>query len=152
MDELRGQYLTFDLDEEVYGIEIKYVTEILGMQPITEVVTKLGFIKGAFDFREKFIPVIDLRLKFGKKEIAYNDRTCIIVINAEKITVGLIVDSVSEVIEIEDRNISAPPSSITGISNEYIDGIGIILDEVKLLLDCNRLFNKKETKTIENIK
>lgn len=152
MEELRGQYLTFDLDEEVYGIEIKYVTEILGMQPITEVVTKLGFIKGAFDFREKLIPVIDLRLKFGKKEIAYNDRTCIIVINAEKITVGLIVDSVSEVIEIEDRNISAPPSSITGISNEYIDGIGIILDEVKLLLDCNRLFNKKETKTIENIK
>lgn len=152
MDELRGQYLTFDLDEEVYGIEIKYVTEILGMQPITEVVTKLGFIKGAVEFREKLIPVIDLRQKFGKQEIAYNDRTCIIVVNAEKVTVGLIVDSVSEVIEIEDRYISAPPSSITGIRNEYIDGIGIIQDEVKLLLDCNRLFNKRETKTIENIK
>ena len=146
-----GRYLTFNVGEEVFGIEIEYVTEIIGMQPITKIPEIASYIKGIINLRGKIIPVIDVRLKFKKEAIAYNDRTCIIVIDTQEIIVGLIVDKVSEVMTINDEDISPPPNNKTGIRNRYIQGIGKIDGEVKLLLNCKKLFDEEDTKTIGEI-
>lgn len=150
-DTQHGRYLTFHLDEEDFGIEIKYVTEIIGMQPIARIPEVPDYIKGIINLRGKIIPVIDMRLKFKKESVEYNDRTCIIVVDTQEIIVGLVVDKVSEVITIDDEEIAPPPDKKTGIHNKYIQGIGKIEGEVKLLLDCKKLFNEEETKTIGEI-
>lgn len=104
-DTQSGKYLTFPLGNEVFGIEIKYITEIIGIQTITIVPEVPKYVKGIINLRGKIIPVVDVRLKFNKEEAEYNDRTCIIVIDIKDITIGLIVDCVSEVVDITDENI-----------------------------------------------
>lgn len=140
-DTQKDKFLTFNMENEVYGIEIKYVTEIIGIQPVTEVPELPDYIKGIINLRGKIIPVMDVRLRFKKPYLNYNDRTCIIVVDVNEISIGLIVDSVCEVINIPEQNIVAPPSSLTGFNNRYLNGIGKVGNEVKLLLDCNRLLN-----------
>jgi len=140
-DTLQGRYLTFSLGEEVFGLEIRYVTEIIGLQPITKVPEVPPFIKGIINLRGKIIPVIDMRLKFRKEPVPYTDRTCIIVIDTQEMVVGLIVDSVAEVINIGEGNIVPPPDQKTGMHNKYIQGIGKVDDNVKLLLDCESLLD-----------
>lgn len=146
-----SRFLTFNIDEEVFGIEIEYVTEIIGIQKITKIPQTKAYIKGIINLRGRIIPVIDMRLKFGNEEIAYNDRTCIIVIDTDNMLVGLIVDQVDEVLTIEDENIADPPNQKSGISNEYIRGIGKVDNHVKLLLDCHKLFNEEEAQEITEI-
>ncbi|MDD5016660.1 MAG: chemotaxis protein CheW [Eubacteriales bacterium] len=146
-----GRYLTFNLGDEIYGIEIEYVTEIIGRQPITKIPEVADYIKGIINLRGKIIPVIDMRLKFKKEPIDYNDRTCTIVIDTQELIIGLIVDKVSEVISIEDEDVVPPPNQKTGICNKYIRGIGKIGGEVKLLLDCIKLFDEKEAREIETV-
>lgn len=138
-DTQKGRYLTFIIGKEVYGIEIKYVTEIINMQKITEVPELPDYIKGIINLRGKIIPVMDVRLRFRKEPKEYNDRTCIVVVDIEDISVGLIVDSVAEVISINDDDIVPPPDTNTGFNNKYIKGIGKVGDDVKLLLDCGKL-------------
>ena len=150
-DTQRGRYLTFNVGEEVFGIDIEYVTEIIGVQPVTQIPEIADYIKGVINLRGKIIPVIDVRLKFKKDAIEYDDRTCIIVVDTQEIIVGLIVDKVSEVMTIDDEDIAPPPSNKTGIRNRYIQGIGKIDGEVKLLLDCKKLFDEEDTKTIGDI-
>lgn len=150
-DTQHGRYLTFNVGEEVFGIEIEYVTEIISMQPVTKIPQIADYIKGIINLRGKIIPVIDVRLKFKKESIEYDDRTCIIVIDTQDILVGLIVDKVSEVMTIDDEDIAPPPNSKTGARNRYIKGIGKIEGEVKLLLDCKMLFDEEETQTINEI-
>lgn len=140
-DTQKGRYLTFELDREVYGIEIKYVTEIIGIQDITEVPEMPEYIKGIINLRGKIIPVMDVRLRFKKEPREYNDRTCIIVIDIEDISIGLIVDSVSEVLAIPETEVVAPPEVGKG-SNKYIKGIGKVGNEVKLILDSHKLLNE----------
>ena len=150
-DTLRGKYLTFAIGKESYGIEIRYVTEIIGMQPITEVPEVPQYVKGIINLRGKIIPVIDVRLKFRKEPIEYDDRTCIIVIALENITVGLIVDNVAEVMTIGEDNIVPPPDGRTGFQNRYIQGIGKAGDSVVLLLECQLLLSDDEVETLESI-
>jgi purine-binding chemotaxis protein CheW len=150
-DTQHGRFLTFASGSEVFGLEIRYVTEIVGIQPITQIPETPEFVKGVINLRGKIIPVIDVRLKFKKLPIAYDDRTCIIVIDIKDISVGLIVDNVAEVVTISDENIVPPPTYSTGAQNRYIKGIGKIQNDVKLLLDCDRLFNEGDFGTIENI-
>jgi purine-binding chemotaxis protein CheW len=150
-DTQRGKFLTFALGEEVYGIEIIYVTEIIGIQPITQIPEVPNFVKGIINLRGKIIPVIDVRLKFKKNEVDYNDRTCIIVVDIKDTSVGLIVDNVAEVLDIPDENIVPPPDVKIGFQNRYIKGVGKVETEVKLLLDCNRLFEDKEVEILENV-
>lgn len=147
-DTQRGKYLTFELGEETFGIEIKFVTEIIGIQPVTFVPEMPDYIKGIINLRGKVIPVIDMRLKFKKESIDYNDRTCIIVIDIEDISIGLIVDSVAEVINVGDENIVPPPSYKTGFQNRYIKGIGKVGEAVILLLDCQKLISQDDLEDI----
>jgi purine-binding chemotaxis protein CheW len=138
-DTLKGRFLTFTLVEDVYGLPIEYIVEIIGIQSITVVPNVPDYIKGIINLRGKIIPVIDVRLKFGKFPAEYDDRTCVIVIEISDISVGLIVDNVDEVLTIEDDNIAAPPANRVGFENRYIMGIGKIGGNVQLLLDCQKL-------------
>lgn len=151
-DTQHGRYLTFQLDNEIYGIEIKFVTEIIGIQPITVVPEVPDYVRGIINLRGKIIPVIDMRLKFKKPLAEYNDRTCIIVVDIGAISIGLIVDKVAEVLTISDDNIVPPPDFKTGFQNKYIKGIGKAGDEVKLLLDCEKIISENDLETINEIK
>lgn len=150
-DTLKGRFLTFSLENQVFGIEIKYVTEIIGMQPITQVPEVPIFVRGIINLRGKIIPVIDVRLKFRKEPLEYNDRTCIIVVDINNISVGLIVDSVAEVMTIMDENIVPPPDYKTGFQNRYIKGIGKVDSDVKLLLNCEKLLGDEEIDDLKQI-
>ncbi len=142
-DTQKGRYLTFALSNELYGIEIKYVTEIIGLQPITVVPELPEYLRGIINLRGKIIPIMDVRLRFKKQFREYNDRTCVIVIDIMNSVMGLIVDSVEEVISIPDTEIVVPTENHM-VSNRYIKGIGKVGSEVKLLLDCSRLLNSDE--------
>ena len=137
-DTQKGKFLTFILGNEFYGIEIRYVTEIIGIQPVTEVPELPSYIRGIVNLRGKIIPVMDIRLRFKKVFKEYDDRTCVIVIDIKDISIGLIVDSVSEVISIPDTEIVDPPD-VSKSGNKYIKGIGKVGSEVKLVLDCDKL-------------
>jgi len=147
-DTQKGKFLTFSIGKEAYGFEIKYVTEIIGIQEITEVPELPVYVKGIINLRGKIIPVMDVRLRFKKVAIEYNDRTCIVVIDIHDISIGLIVDHVVEVLVIPPENIVPPPAVKTGFHNRYIKGIGKVDNEVKLLLDCDKLLNDEEVDTL----
>lgn len=149
-DTQKGKYLTFVLDNESYGIGINNVTEIIGIQPITLVPELPNYIKGIINLRGKIIPVMDVRLRFKKNFREYNDRTCIVVVDIDDLSIGLIVDSVSEVVIIQDENI-VPPPNLNKVSNKYISGIGKIDNEVKLILDCDKLINYEDIGGLNDI-
>lgn len=150
-DTLKGKYLTFSLGTEFYGIEIRYVIEIIGIQPITEVPELPDYVRGIINLRGKIIPVMDVRTRFKKECKEYNDRTCIIVVNVNDTNIGLIVDKVEEVMSIQEQDIVNPPSISNNFSNKYISGIGKVGSEVKLLLDCNKLLSGDELTVIGDI-
>lgn len=148
-DTQKDKYLTFLLDEECYGIEIRYVTEIIGIQKITSVPEMPEFIRGIINLRGKIIPVMDVRIRFKKPFREYLERTCIIVIEINELSVGLIVDSVSEVIAISGNEVITPPDLHKG-SHHYVVGIGKVGNEVKMLLDCGKLLNDNEVEQLQN--
>jgi len=149
-DTQKGRYLTFSLGQEIYGIEISYVTEIIGIQAITKIPELPEYVKGIINLRGKIIPVIDVRLRFRKEPRDYNDRTCIIVIEIKNISVGLIVDSVAEVLRIPDSEIVDPPQLNKGC-NRYIKSIGKVGNEVKLILDCEKLMSEEELDDLNEV-
>jgi purine-binding chemotaxis protein CheW len=151
-DTMLGKYLTFSVGNEVYGIAIKYVTEIIGVQPINTLPEVPEYIKGIINLRGKIIPVIDMRLKFRKEALEYTDRTCIIVVDLNDKLAGLIVDSVAEVMTINDENISPPPDFGQGVNSRYISGIGKVDGDVKLILNSETFFSDDEENIIDNIK
>ena len=139
------KYLAFTLGEETYGLPILRVKAINNLQPITHVPRMPEAVKGVINLRGKIIPVIDLRLKFGLEERPYNDRTCIIVVELEEgdRTSGLIVDEVSEVLDIPEDGIE-PPIADAGASLEFLTGIGKAKDKVIMLLDPHRILSTNE--------
>ncbi|MGI5936505.1 MAG: chemotaxis protein CheW [Oscillospiraceae bacterium] len=141
-DAQRGRYLTFLIGSQTYGLEIRYVTEIIGMQPLTVMPEMPFYFKGIINLRGIVIPLMDVRLRFGKQEREYDDRTCVIVINFFDIFIGLIVDSVSEVLTIADENVLELPKSMSG--NRYLKNLGKSGDDVILLLDCEKLLMETE--------
>ncbi|MBC3889783.1 chemotaxis protein CheW [Acetobacterium paludosum] len=144
-----GKFLTFTVGDESYGLEIIYVTEILGIQKITEVPELPEYVRGIVSLRGQIIPVIDIRLKFKKPFREYDEKTCIIVVEIQDISVGIIVDAVLEVVTIQTEEIVPPPDINEGYGRKYIRGIGVISNEVKLLLDCNKLLNNDEIQDLE---
>lgn len=150
-DTQKDRFLTFSLDKESYGIEIRYVTEIIGIQAITEIPELPEYVKGIINLRGKIIPIMDVRLRFRKEPKEYNDRTCVIVIDIKDLSIGLIVDSVSEVITIPEENVVEPPKVNKGFSNRYIKNIGKVGNEVKLLLDCDKLLTYDELENLSEV-
>jgi len=139
-DTMRGRFLTFIIGQEVFGIGIGVVIEIIGIQPISTLPETPDYVRGIINLRGRIIPVIDMRLKLKKEATTYTDRTCIVVIETQGISSGLIVDQVAEVLSIEEENITPPPTLTEDSSNRFISGIGKVDGQVKLLLDCEKLF------------
>lgn len=147
----QGMYMTFGVGTDVFGIELKYVNEIIQMQSIAPIPEVDHFIKGLINLRGKIIPVIDVADRLGKAPFAYSDRTCIIVIEVQNVVVGLITEKIFEVVSIEEEDILPPPNTSKGyVNGKFIKGIGkvggavkLLLDPIKLLSDNTRDFTDK---------
>lgn len=153
MIDKEGKYLTFLMAKEEYGIGILKIKEIIGMMPITLVPQTPKHIKGVINLRGKVIPVIDLRLRFGMESIAYDDRTCIIVVEisgaAETVQIGIVVDSVSEVLNIKGIDIEKTPTFGTKLDTEFILGMAKVEGGVKILLDIDNVLSNEEIAVLE---
>lgn len=148
-DTQKDKYLTFHIAKEDYGIEIKQVTEIIGIQKITEIPSMPTFIKGVINLRGKVIPIMDVRIRFKIESRDYDDRTCIIVVNINKTLVGLVVDTVSEVMDIPLQDIEPAPDIKRNHDDEYIHGLGKVDDKVKILLNVNKLLFENDFKSLK---
>lgn len=138
------RYLTFALDEVFYGLPIENVVEIIGMQPITPVPRVPGYLRGVINLRGQVIPVMDVRLRFEMPARVYDDRTCIIVTQVGTMRMGLVVDTVSEVLDIKASDVEVVGSTgAFGGDNAYLEGIGKVEGDVKLLLNAERLIVPK---------
>ncbi len=144
-----GKYLTFVLFKEEYGLEILKVREIIGVMAITPVPQTPDFIKGVINLRGKVIPVVDLRLKFGMPETDYTKETCIIVVDVEGLLMGIVVDTVSEVLDIAEANIEPPPTFGSKVRTDFILGMGKFKEKVKILLDIDKILSAEEVAIIE---
>lgn len=142
-ENLGGKYLTFLLADEEYGLEILKVREINGMMNITKVPQTPSFVQGVINLRGKVIPVIDLRLKFGLPPAEYTEQTCIIVVDVG-VMMGIIVDTVREVHDFVAEDIEPPPSLGLSVDTSFILGMGKVKDQVKLLLDIDKVLTADE--------
>lgn len=137
-----GLYLTFALADEMYGVEILAVQEIIQMAPITTVPRVAESVRGVINLRGKVIPVVDLRKKFGMESIDDTNQTCIVVVQVEQegraTTVGIVVDRVAEVQDISAGQIEPPPAFGAAVDTSFILGIGKVGDKVVILLDIHR--------------
>ncbi|MBQ9119933.1 MAG: purine-binding chemotaxis protein CheW [Lachnospiraceae bacterium] len=150
-DAQQWKYVTFKSGNEYYGLKIQYVQEIIVFQEITAIPECEDYIKGLINLRGKIIPVIDVRLRFKKDPFEYNDRTCIIVINVKSTVVGLIVEKIAEVVEIRQEHILPSPSigKADRMQNHYVYAIGKVGEDVKLLLDPDKLINDEDLAFME---
>ncbi len=136
---LGGKYLTFGLAGEEYGLEILKVREIIGMMDITAVPRTPEFIRGVINLRGKVIPVVDLRRKFDMPPAEATDETCIIVVDVGRVEMGIMVDKVSEVLDIASDDIEPPPSFGVSVDTDFILGMGKANNRVTILLDISRV-------------
>jgi len=154
MKQKEGKYLTFTMAEEEYGIGILKIKEIIGMMAVTTVPQTPEFVKGVVNLRGKVIPVVDLRLRFSMEAKEYTERTCIIVVEIKgssgTIQIGIVVDSVSEVLNIKGEDIEDTPTFGTKLDTDYILGMAKMEGSVKILLDIDRVLREEEISIIEN--
>ncbi len=148
-DTMEGMFLTFTLGDQTYGLEIKHVIEIIGLQQITEVPDVSHFIKGVINLRGKVIPIMDVRMRFGMEPRDYDDRTCIIVISIRESDIGLIVDRVAEVLTIPESQIQGPPAVGADAAQQFMKGLGKMENDVKILLDVEKLVFDSELISLE---
>ena len=143
-----GKFLTFVLGQEEYGLEILKVREIIGYMEITHVPKTPDYIKGIINLRGKVIPIVDLRTHFGMEAIDVTEATCIIVVEITRedrhIETGIIVDQVSEVLDITAEQIEATPEFGSSVDTQFILGMGKIGDSVKILLEIDQVLNSGE--------
>ena len=150
-EDMDNKYLTFFLASEIYGVEIAYVTEIIGIQKITNIPEMPDYIKGVINLRGKVIPVMDVRTRFHMEQREYDERTCIIVVDISGTTVGLVVDEVSEVADIPEDQVEPPPMGRQGKGNAFIKGMGKSGDSVKILLNIESLIKEEDLETVMEI-
>ncbi len=148
---LGGKYLTFVLGDEEYGIEITRVREIIGIVDITPVPKAPLFIKGIINLRGKVIPIVDMRAKFNMDQVDFTSQTCIIVVEVDNNLMGILVDTVSEVLDIKEEDIDPPPSFGSESNNMFMLGMAKIKGAVKILLNIHKVLNAKEIISIEQL-
>jgi len=147
------KFLTFLTERESYGINIRDIIEIIEIQKIIEVPDTPEAIKGVINLRGRIIPVMDVRIRFNIKERAYDDRTCIVVVTVKNTTLGFIVDTVEEVVEIPEEHIEPAPRfrNSNSIRSDYIMGLGKVNDQVKILLDIQKILFNEELENISEL-
>ncbi len=149
-NEMKGKYLTFWTDHQLFGVPISDVVQIIGKQEITPIPDSPSYAKGVINLRGDIIPVIDVRLRFKKEEVEYDEHTCIIVTKIEETHIGFIVDSVDEVTTIGDENISPAPRMSKDRTTAYLTGIGKVENKVVMLLDTSKILNEEEIEIVSN--
>ena len=138
-DTIKNMYLAFIIEDEQFAVEVGHIKEIIGVVPITVIPKTESYIKGIINLRGDIVPVIDVRARFMKPEIPYNQLTCIVVVFYQDYILGLIVDGILGVYVIEDEMISSPPSAKLSYANQFVKNIGRTEDGIKLLLDLEKL-------------
>lgn len=150
-----GKYLTFALSGEIYGLEILKVQEIIGMMSVTRVPRTPEFMRGVINLRGKVIPVVDLRLKFGLASTEDTERTCIIVVQVSKgdttVIMGIIVDEVSEVMDINEKQIEPAPEFGSQVDTNFIMGMGKVEKKVIMLLDVDKVLSGGEIEMMSKV-
>ncbi|MCG8617849.1 MAG: chemotaxis protein CheW [Desulfobacterales bacterium] len=150
-----GKYLTFSLENEEYGIGILKVKEIIGMMPITQIPRTPAYVKGVINLRGKVIPIIDLRARFGMPPQDYDEKTCIIVVEIETeggiVMIGIVVDSVSEVLNVQQGEIEPAPAFGTQMDTDYILGMAKMEGGVKILLNIDKVLNQDEVAQLQGV-
>ena len=147
-DAQKDRFLTFNLGKEAYGIEIQYVTEIIVMQQITKVPDLPESIIGVVNLRGNVISILDMRKRFHLEFREYDDRTCIIVVDINDISIGLVVDRVNEVLNIPEEQTDPPPTTHSGIKSNYIMGMGKVDNQVKILLNIEKILYEEELEQV----
>ncbi len=145
------KYLTFIIDKQFYAFHINDVVEIIEMVDITPVPEFPDYAKGIVNLRGILIPIIDVRLRFSKNEMDYNERTCIIILNLKGTQVGFIVDTVDEVIDIDKANISAVPQLSDAQARRFIEGVGKLTNKIVMLVNAQKMLNDEEIKSFESM-
>ncbi len=151
MTSKEGKFLTFELGSEEYGVEILKVKEIIGIMNITTVPQTPEYMKGVINLRGKVIPVIDLRLKFSMEELGHTQETCIIVVEVNNTLIGIVVDNVSEVLEIRSEEIEDAPSFGQAIDTKFIMGLGKAKGKIIILLDIEKVLSSEELELVEQM-
>ncbi|MBN2797233.1 MAG: purine-binding chemotaxis protein CheW [Clostridia bacterium] len=136
------KYLTFAIGKEVFALDIQYIDDIIGVQDITKVPEQPYYLMGVINLRGIIIPVIDIRLRFNKSFRAYDDRTCIIVVKIDDAQIGIVVDTVLEVINISEDEIANPPGHEADQAKQYMKGIGKYNNTVVIIIDCDALIRE----------
>lgn len=153
--ERAGKYLTFQLAAEEYGLEILKVQEIIGIMDITRVPRMPEFVRGVVNLRGKVIPVVDLRLKFSIESQDDTEKTCIIVVQIARgesqVTTGIIVDEVSEVLDVADDQIEDSPSFGANVNTEFILAMGKIGQKVVMFLDIDKILSGDEIRLMDDV-
>ncbi len=145
------QLVTFSIGEEEFGVEILKVREIIRMLEITRVPRAPEFVEGVINLRGSVIPILDLRKRFGLVSKDNDKDTRIVVINIHNMTVGFIVDSVSQVLRIPANTVEPPPPVVAGLDSEYIEGVGKLEDRLLILLDLDRLLSSEERNVLSQV-
>lgn len=146
-----GEYLTFVLGEEEYGLEILKVQEIRGYDAVTQIANTPDFIKGVVNLRGKIVPIVDLRIKFHLGKIEYNEFTVVIILNLHGRVVGIVVDGVSDVMALKDDQIRDVPSLVTSIDTKYIVGLATVEQQMLILVDIEQLMSSQEMALIDSV-
>jgi purine-binding chemotaxis protein CheW len=139
-----GEYLTFVLGEEEYGIEILKVQEIRGYDAVTPIANTPNFIKGVVNLRGKIVPIVDLRIKFNLGKVVYDEFTVVIILNLSGRVVGIVVDGVSDVMALKDDQLREVPSLVTSIDTKYIVGLATVEQQMLILVDIEQLMSSQE--------
>jgi purine-binding chemotaxis protein CheW len=139
-----GEYLTFILGEEEYGIEILKVQEIRGYDVVTPIANTPNFIKGVVNLRGKIVPIVDLRIKFKLGKVVYDEFTVVIILNLSGRVVGIVVDGVSDVMALKDDQLREVPSLVTSIDTKYIVGLATVEQQMLILVDIEQLMTSQE--------
>jgi purine-binding chemotaxis protein CheW len=148
---LSNQYVTFQLGNETYGISILKLNEIIAYQSCTTIPNVPNFIKGVLNLRGIVVPVIDLRERFGMETMVYNQFTVIMILDVSGRIMGLVVDAVSDVITLNKENIKPRPNFSTGISTEFISGMGIKDNKFIILLDVDKVLSDEELNMVDGV-
>ena len=143
------EFLTFTLGTETYGIEILKVQEIRSFEPATKIANTPDFIKGVINLRGNIVPILDLRIRFKLAEVAYNDFTVVIILNLNQRTIGIVVDSVSDVLALSDTQISPVPDLVASIDTKYLLGLATVEQQMLILLIIEQLMTSQEMALVE---
>lgn len=146
-----GEYLTFVLGEEEYGLEILKVQEIRGYDTVTQIANTPDFIKGVINLRGKIVPIVDLRIKFDLGKVEYDEFTVVIILNLDGRVVGIVVDGVSDVMALQEEQIREVPSLVTSIDTKYIMGLATVEEQMLILVDIEQLMTSQEMELVDGV-